>query len=186
MRILLGCAIAFMEPNHVIAGIFSDPLVKMLPQGQSHLCVLSVCWALLDPWICMGWEQSPTRDGTNPINIASNLSALFFPWKALKFPQEKLHLKLAKLLFLFPRWGQVRNSLILNKKTKRVTEHRNGLLRDVVESPSLETSKSHLETILGTQVPGRWDWTTPSAPSNLNHSRILWRNGFEPSYFWAF
>lgn len=93
-----GLFIAY-ELNHVIAGTFSDPLVKMLPQEQSHLCVLSVCWGLQDPWIYMGWEQRPIWGKSNPINTACNNSASF-PGKTLKFSAKKaLHLKLTKTSF---------------------------------------------------------------------------------------
>ncbi|KFV75257.1 hypothetical protein N308_06673, partial [Struthio camelus australis] len=49
-----------------------------------------------------------------------------------KLNHRKFHLNLRKNFF-----------------TVRVTEHWNRLPREVVESPSLEISKSHLDTILG-------------------------------------
>lgn len=56
--------------------------------------------------------------------------------------------------------------------TVKVTEHCNRLPRVVVESPSLEISKSHLDTILRKQL---WDAARAGrlgqvVPSNLTHS----------------
>jgi len=52
-----------------------------------------------------------------------------------KLKHRRLHLNIRKCFF-----------------TVRVTEHWNRLPRDVVESPSLDIFKSHLDMVLGNQV----------------------------------
>jgi len=70
--------------------------------------------------------------------------------------------------------------LNVRKHFVRVTEHWHQLPREVVESPSLEIFRSHLDPFLGNKLymalPEQYGWTRwPShVLSNLNHSVILW------------
>jgi len=62
----------------------------------------------------------------------------------------------------------------------RVTKYWHRLPREAVESPSLETLKSHLDKVLDNQFwvvlfeQGGWIRRPPEVPSNLSQSVILW------------